>query len=125
MKLLFALACLAFVFVPGLSAAESIFCTPAQAADHLGKYATVTGIVAEVHTTAKGNVMLQFGGQYPKQVFSVVIFAGDRSKFDDLNALLGKTVSVTGSIRLYQEKPEIIVKRRDQLKVQTTSPNRG
>ena len=45
-----------------------------------------------------------------------VIFSKDTSKFTNVTALKGKTVDITGPIKLYKDKPEIILKSADQLK---------
>ena len=46
---------------------------------------------------------------YPNQVFTVMIWGGDRAKFNEPEVkLLGKKVCVTGLIRIYRNKPEII-----------------
>ena len=39
-------------------------------------------------------------------------------KFPDVGSLRGKMVEVTGSVRLYKRKPEIILRRADQLKAE-------
>jgi len=82
---------------------------------HIGEYATVTGMVAEVFSSSKGTAFLDFGAAYPHQAFSAVIFGRDAAQFDNLRAYQGKTVSVTGKIRLYRGKPEIIVNSPEQL----------
>ena len=56
------------------------------------------------------------GGRYPNNHFAAVIFPEDAIKFPDLGSLSGKMVEVTGSVRLYHGKPEIILRRRDQIK---------
>jgi DNA/RNA endonuclease YhcR with UshA esterase domain len=46
-----------------------------------------------------------------------VIFARDAGKFPDAAAWNGKTVDVTGTIQIYQGKPEIIVNSPSQVTV--------
>jgi DNA/RNA endonuclease YhcR with UshA esterase domain len=89
---------------------------PAEAKGHVGQTVTVEGTVDNVHTTAAGNTYIDIGGKYPNNTFAAVIFSKDASKFTDVNALKGKTVDITGPVKLYKEKPEIILKSADQLK---------
>jgi len=88
-----------------------------DAAAHVGQMATVQGLVAEVYTSSKGNVFLGFENPYPNEVFSGVIFSSSVPQFGDLNAYQGKQVQVTGPIRLYKGKPEIILDSPSQLRL--------
>jgi DNA/RNA endonuclease YhcR with UshA esterase domain len=89
---------------------------PADAKTHVGQTVTVEGMVDNVHTTAAGNTYIDMGGRYPNNTFAAVIFTQDASKFTNVTALKGKTVDITGSVKLYKDKPEIILKNADQLK---------
>jgi DNA/RNA endonuclease YhcR with UshA esterase domain len=92
---------------------------PAEAAaDHVGEYATVEGRIADVFTSDNDNTFLNFGASYPRHVFSATVFARYRSQFKDLHALEGRRVRITGQIRLYQDKPQIILESPSQLKVE-------
>jgi DNA/RNA endonuclease YhcR with UshA esterase domain len=51
------------------------------------------------------------------------VFASDVVKFKDLSRLDGATVQVTGLIKLYQGKPEIVLKEASQLRVVASSTN--
>ena len=56
-----------------------------------------------------GNVsLLDVGGAYPNEEFSVVEFHGD-SDYHELVKVEGETISVTGMIKDYRGKPEIII----------------
>jgi exonuclease VII large subunit len=77
----------------------------------------VVGPVSGVHVTAKGDTFINLGPEYPNHDFTAVVFADDASKFDTLEALEGRTVAVTGTVKEYHGKPEIIVKEPAQLKV--------
>ena len=89
---------------------------PDDAKAQVGKTVTVEGTVDNVHTTAAGNTYIDMGGQYPNNTFAAVIFSADTSKFSNVTALKGKTVDITGPVKLYNDKPEIILKSADQLK---------
>jgi hypothetical protein len=59
---------------------------------------------------------LDFDRAYPNAVFTAVIFATDRPKFGaPETSLRGKRVCVTGQIRDYRGKPEIILNDPSQL----------
>ena len=88
-----------------------------EAKDHVGQYAHVFGTVAEVHLSTKGDAFIRFDQPFPDADFSAVIFAEDRQKFGDITHLQGKTITVTGTIRLFHDKPEVFLKGRQQLEM--------
>ena len=88
-----------------------------DAAAHVGEMATVQRLVANVYTSSKGNVFLNFEYPYPSEVFSGVIFSSSAAQFGDLTAYQGRQVQVTGQIRLYKGKPEIILQSPNQLRI--------
>jgi hypothetical protein len=57
---------------------------------------------------------------YPRQIFTAVIWGNDRGYFTSPPeiAYRGKRVCVTGLVKLYKGKPEIIVILPSQVKVQ-------
>ena len=91
---------------------------PETASSHLGETVTVKGAVADVHTARSGVTFIDIGGRYPHNAFTAVIFSEDAAKFPDVGALAGKVVEITGRIRLYKGKPEIILSAASQLKVE-------
>ena len=100
--------------------AEAI--TPGQAAAHVGEVQTVCGTVASAKFASSSKrqpTFLNLDRPYPQQIFTVVIWASDRSKFKEPpeRAFSGKRVCVTGSIREYRGTPEIIVTSPDQLRL--------
>ena len=107
---------LAFGFAVITAPAFAQAIQPADAKAQVGKTVTVEGMVDNVHTTAAGNTYIDVGGRYPNNTFAAVIFAADVSKFTNVAALKGKTVDITGPVKLYKDKPEIILKSADQLK---------
>src|ERR1022692_836097 len=86
---------------------------PEEAAAHVGETTTVCGLV--VSTTylpqaPQSPTFLDLGKPYPNQVFSVIIFGGDRPKFGaPETSMRDKMVCVTGEIFLYEGKPKIIL----------------
>lgn len=92
---------------------------PEQATSHVGQTVTVEGSVNEVHTARSGSAtFVDMGGSYPNNAFTGVIFASDMGTVGDVSDLAGKTVDITGPVRLYNGRPEIVVTSRDQVKVQ-------
>jgi DNA/RNA endonuclease YhcR with UshA esterase domain len=84
---------------------------------HVGQNLTVEGVVSEVHHAASGKaIFIDIGGRYPNNPFAAVIFADDASKFPNVDSLEGKTVDISGSVRLYKGKPEIILNDPAQIK---------
>jgi len=72
-------------------------------------------------TATAGNVGVAYwshdlGGHFPNNTFAAVIFSKDTSKFTNVTALKGKTVDITGPIKLYKDKPQIVLKSADQIK---------
>jgi hypothetical protein len=92
---------------------------PDDAARHIGQNATVCGMVAsakfDAHLRSRPT-FLDFGKPYPNEVFTAVIFGVDRAKFGTPETTLqGKRVCISGTIREYRSKPEIILNETSQL----------
>ena len=94
--------------------------TPEEAAQHEAKVVTVKGVVDGQRTVGSGTTFLNFGGRHPNQVFSCRAFA---EKFPDgVPACEGKTVEVTGRIKMYEGKPTMDLKGPDQIQVLEEAP---
>jgi len=62
--------------------------------------------------------LINFGRDYPNQTFVGFIEAGSKLGTDQRIATLqGKIISITGTIELYEGKPQIKVMSLDQVKV--------
>jgi DNA/RNA endonuclease YhcR with UshA esterase domain len=107
-------------FSLGGSAAGAASISPGDAASHVGETVTVCGLVASAKYAANSRAQptfLDMGQPYPNQPFVAVIFGTDRAKFGEPEATLsGKRICVTGQVRNYRGKPEIIVSDPSQLK---------
>jgi hypothetical protein len=89
--------------------------------NYAGKLVTVCEKVVDTHVTKESKVVyLNFGHPYPAQSFTGVIFASDAPNFqyDPAVYLKGKTICVTGVVKIYKDRPEIIINKPDQIKVQ-------
>ena len=112
------LAAWATAGVPATAAPSPL--TAPEAQRHVGEHATVCGIVASTRYSPKTKgqpTFLNFDSPYPRQIFTVVIWGGDRPKFGTPETTLkGRRVCATGTIQLYRGTPEIVVSDPGQLK---------
>jgi DNA/RNA endonuclease YhcR with UshA esterase domain len=112
------------IFVAAFAVAVSAAALPAHAqtigpADtkaYVGKPVTVQASISNVHVAKSGATFIDMGGEFPDNNFVAVIFADDAAKFPDASTLEGKTVTITGTVQMYQGKPEIVLKSASQLK---------
>lgn len=100
--------------VPVSTNTPAAFLTPAQAREHIGEQATVRGEVSDVHVTQKGDVFMNFGGKHPNSVFTAVCFKSAIPS-EQLTALKGKTISVSGKIKEYNGQVEIVLESASQI----------
>jgi DNA/RNA endonuclease YhcR with UshA esterase domain len=115
MRLFAVVAGLALLAPPAL--AQTAVIAPSEAKDHSGQTVTIEGVVSEVHHAASGKMtFIDMGGQYPHNPFAGVIFSGDANKFPNVDTLDGKTVDITGRVKLYKGAPEIILNDPGQIK---------
>lgn len=99
---------------PSSSAATAI--SAEDAAGHRGDFATVEGFVRNVHIARNGSAtFIDLDDVYPDNPFSAIIFADDMEHVGAVSDLVGRTVDITGEIRIYRGRPEIIVSSRKQI----------
>jgi DNA/RNA endonuclease YhcR with UshA esterase domain len=101
-----------FLFTCGTIFAETI--SPEEAKDHVGKIVTVVGHVSELHVAARA-YFLNMGGHNPNEAVSIVCFSSAGITPDELTKFEHKTISVTGKVKLYHGKTEIILTSLDQI----------
>jgi RecJ-like exonuclease len=98
-------------------AEEPIVIKESDAIKYVGKQVEVGGRVVSVITSPLGTAFINFGGEYPNQTFAGFIAAGSRIAGDQrLTMIQGRTISITGTIRLREGKPEIEILSADQIK---------
>ncbi len=85
-----------------------------EAPNHIGENATIKGEVRKVYTAKSGVTFLDYCSNYKKCPFTAVIFADDKNKIKNLDKLKGM-IKVTGTIKEYGGKAEIIIEESDQL----------
>jgi len=87
-----------------------------EAIQYVGKEAEVHARVVSVTTSPLGTTFINFGGEFPNQAFAGYIAAGSTIAADQrLTMIQGKTISITGTIRLRDGKPEIEIVSADQI----------
>lgn len=104
------------LFLTAASAnAETI--SACDADKYVGKLVTVEGVVSDVHHARSGKAtFIDMCGKFPNNGFGGVIFSDDATKFPDMDSLDGKTIDITGMIKAYQGRPEIILNDPAQIK---------
>jgi DNA/RNA endonuclease YhcR with UshA esterase domain len=112
MRIAYLTAALVFAATPAL--AEDIPVT--DAAMHAGQTGTVVGVLSGVHKDAKKNIYLDMGGNYPDNAFSGILYPHGANP-PDFSTLIGKTLAITGKIKMYHGKPEIVIDSSDQVKI--------
>jgi len=88
-----------------------------DAGARVGTAGCVQGRILRVFTSRAGNTFLDFCPDYRRCPFTSVIFAADRGKFGDLNALGGDQVEIRGPITTYEGRAEIIIHDPQQIRV--------
>ncbi|OGS19314.1 MAG: hypothetical protein A2219_07595 [Elusimicrobia bacterium RIFOXYA2_FULL_50_26] len=88
-----------------------------DAADYYGKYITVDGRIVASHNSGKV-CLLNFHKDY-KRYLTAVIFSNSFSLFPENpeKYYLNRVIRVTGCVREYKGKPEIILERPEQVTV--------
>ncbi len=84
-----------------------------QAKHHVnsGKNVTVCGTVVATKLSSKGNVFINLDRAFPKQVFSISIFANNIKNFpySPDEYLKGKVICVTGKLSTYNGAPSVSI----------------
>ena len=106
--------------IPLLVLFQATTISPQDAAKSVGKQVTVEGVVVQVTHTAESNTtFLNLCAPFPKHCFNAVIFKSAQATFSDAASSEGKKVRVSGVVKLYQGKPEIVLDKREQLNALT------
>jgi len=81
-----------------------------EAIRHVGRYVEVRGLVVSVTTSPLGTAFINFGRDYPNQIFAGFIPADSKMATDQrITTLQGKIIGIIGTIELREGKPEIRV----------------
>jgi len=114
---------LVIAFAVGLcAAAQSTKITAREAKDHVGETQTVCGkaVSTRYAPRSKGQpTFLNLDEPYPNEVFTILIWGDDRSKFGTPETeYRDKSVCVTGKITSYRGTPEIVATEPSQIVAQ-------
>ena len=94
-----------------------------EAAQYVGKKVEVRGLVVSVTTSPLGTTFINFGREYPNQIFAGYIPAvSKRATVRRAATLQGKIIGITGTVELYKGKPEIKVLSMTQIKGADSQP---
>jgi len=90
-----------------------------EASQHVGEEACVEGKLDHIFTSQKGTIFLNFCPDYQYQTcpFQGVIFKSEAGKFSQLNDYQGKIIQISGLIKTYRGKAEIIINDPVQIKL--------
>ena len=114
---------LAFLFVSYLTSLAQQELKPEELKDHIGDSVKVKGKIFGVRyfESAKNSpTLINVGGAYPNQLYTIVIFGDVRKKlgFDpEESKYAGGTAIVTGKVELYRDKPQIVITDPAQLRI--------
>jgi hypothetical protein len=99
--------------------AQSAHLTARQAKDHIGEVQTVCGKVVSTRYAprSKGQpTFLNLDEPYPSQIFTILIWGDDRSKFGSPETQFRDAdVCVTGKISNFRGAPEIVATEPNQI----------
>jgi hypothetical protein len=111
-----------FFVISSLANSQTGHMTAAEAKNHIGERATVCGTVISPHYAprTKGSpTFLNLDEPYPRQIFVILIWGSDRSKFGEPEVKYeNKKVCVTGLIKDYKVVPEVIAEQPSQIEIQ-------
>ena len=90
-----------------------------SASSHYGEKVTICSKVYGTKALEKVT-FINLGAAYPNSPLTLVIFAKDRSNFKEAPDAMynDKNICVTGVVKEYKGKPEIIVTSPDQIAIQ-------
>jgi hypothetical protein len=87
---------------------------------HVGDSVNVCGKVAGgryMDQSESKLTLINIGGTFPNQVYSIVISSDLRKQFETApeSLFLDKEVCVTGKVSIYRDRPQIVIYRKDQI----------
>lgn len=86
-----------------------------QAANHIGENAQVRGMVVKVDSSKKGTIFLDYCSNYRTCPFSAVVFSSNSGNFTNLSSYEGHYLTISGQIKTYQGRAEIILNNPSQI----------
>ena len=107
---------LLFILSCGYSCIAQLKIKPDEAKYHVGEKLIVIGKVEQINHSAKAT-FLNIGGKYPDNAFVGVIFNSDKDSFKNIDSCKGKEVEISGTIKNYKGRQEIILHGCNQINI--------
>jgi hypothetical protein len=96
--------------------AQAADCIPIhEAGQHIGETKCVTGKIVRVKVGEKGVHFLDFCEDAMACPFTVVVFSHDLKDVGDIRRLEGRSIEIRGAVKVYDGRPEIILRRISQV----------
>lgn len=112
----------ALAATPALTVTQALAADPipaTEAAQHVGETVTVVGILNGYRFGGiKHPTYWNIDGAYPNNAFTALIPSRDASKFPNMKPLIGRKIAITGTIELYNGKPQIVLSDISQVQVE-------
>ena len=94
--------------------------TPSKAKFFVGEQVLVTGKIKEIKEGSSGDLFLNFERKSPNTPLAIVIYSYDRANIQSAFMikwvnLVNVTITVSGIVETYENKPGIILKKADQI----------
>lgn len=110
----------AFLFISLISFSQTVIKLE-EVAKHIGDSVTVCGNVSSVRflETAKNTpTFINLGQPFPNHSLTIVIWSEVRKQFETAPEVLfkDKEMCVTGRVELYKESPQIVLRRKQDIK---------
>ncbi|GEM_PF-1334125 len=80
-----------------------------EAKNHIGESTGISGTVVKVFTSSTNTTFLDFCATSKTCPFTAIVFKEDVSKLPNLTKYQGKSIIVSGIVRLYNGQAEIII----------------
>ena len=90
-------------------------CDAKGVAGKLGEKVEFVDTVHEVVIKDSGTIFLNFGGDYPDEVFAAVVMKDTHPRFPGIESWIGKKVHVEGVVSDYEGHHRIILRERGQI----------
>ena len=96
--------------------ARAADCIPIhEAGEHVGETKCITGKVVRVNVGPKGVHFLDFCEDAIACPFTVAVFSHDLKDVGDVRRLAGRRIEIRGAVKVYDGRPEIILRRISQI----------
>ena len=84
---------------------------------NIGKKVILKERISQIIHAKNGNIYLNVGGYYPNQKLSLVVFSKNTKNFPNIDKFKQKIVSIKGTLTEYNNKPQIIINKKWQIKL--------